>query len=782
MVGTAPTSTDCVAYWKMESTGNVTDATGNGWTLTNDGATGGSTGKVDNCYHFDGSNDFLNAGTSCASSIAAISVSFWIYPTSSLSDSDRFVSRWGGGEQFLIRYDSSTQKVECYVVGTSGTVGPLYSTSTIGLNAWYHVVMTYDSTSGLKVYVNNDSPTNTAAKGTLTTSVTNSLGVGKYINANTNFFDGLMDEIAIFSVALTADNVTYLYNSGSPGTAQQYPFSSGPIEKTLTSNSSIKVLGTKVTLDSGMFIGYFQSETIASDSTILDTQSKTLLSDSFILKLGTEGSLYSDSVITYITVDETLNSDIFIKKSEIENTLTSISSIKILGTEETLLSDSNIMHTLEETITSDGHILKSGIEENLNSNSFVKKLNTEQTISSDSVILTASTKEETILLDSYILKLGISETLNSESYILKSGTEGSLYSDMLIISGAQVNISSDTYILKSGTEEILYSDSYVKIVDIENSISSDSWISLIVTEILNSDSYVLKETTAPIISSTAFLIETAEHINSDFYVKKLAVEEIITSDIVITYTTYDNTLDSDTFIKKIEEETITSDSEIHVAGLLELTSNSFIKKLANAETITSNSNVFLLSEETITSDAYISLYLRTKFLTSNAVISYEDLSEVMEEGWDELIELPEFEKVVGYKKYNEDTDNITGDRDKSSYNEYSINAEIQPLEITDREVKSGQLQVGDAIGFMPAKIDRTTDDTSVNIRPKINDEITWKGIRYIIRKIIFERIGRIEIFAECELKRIGNENPTTIWNDNYERKYTSPTRPGKGWE
>jgi len=56
MVGTAPNTSDCVAYWKLEDT---SDSTGNGNTLTIGGATS-TTGIISNGYTLDGSNDYID--------------------------------------------------------------------------------------------------------------------------------------------------------------------------------------------------------------------------------------------------------------------------------------------------------------------------------------------------------------------------------------------------------------------------------------------------------------------------------------------------------------------------------------------------------------------------------------------------------------------------------------------------------------------------------------------------------------------------------------------------
>src|SRR6056297_443514 len=51
---------DVQAYYKLDETsGDVVDATGNGNDGTNDGATRGVTGKINNAFDFDGSNDYV---------------------------------------------------------------------------------------------------------------------------------------------------------------------------------------------------------------------------------------------------------------------------------------------------------------------------------------------------------------------------------------------------------------------------------------------------------------------------------------------------------------------------------------------------------------------------------------------------------------------------------------------------------------------------------------------------------------------------------------------------
>jgi len=226
-VGTAPSSSDTVAYWAME---DLTDETGTYSLNEHIGKepTLVTTGILDDCYDYSGSDEYLNFSRAVTDS-DAISISFW-FNADSISASDQLLGIWHQAEQqYLIRLDDSLDHVEAYVIGTGGTVGPEVTTTTVSTGTWYHYVLTYDSTNGLNVYLNDGTVSNAAADGTLSRTITRTDSfIGVYYAApDKNFFDGRIDELTVFDVALTADNVEYLYNGGTPTSAQQYPFTSG---------------------------------------------------------------------------------------------------------------------------------------------------------------------------------------------------------------------------------------------------------------------------------------------------------------------------------------------------------------------------------------------------------------------------------------------------------------------------------------------------------------------------------------------------------------------------
>ena len=93
-------------------------------------------------------------------------------------------------------------------------------------NAWHHVAGTFLKNGNVKCYVDGSLVGTTATGADLELQYTDSntdnsgtvesgIDIGRQSN-NSNFFNGLIDEVAIWDVELDADAVTAIYNSGVP--------------------------------------------------------------------------------------------------------------------------------------------------------------------------------------------------------------------------------------------------------------------------------------------------------------------------------------------------------------------------------------------------------------------------------------------------------------------------------------------------------------------------------------------------------------------------------------
>lgn len=204
-----------IAFWHLEeSSGNRVDATNHGWTLV-EGASSVSntTGKVGNAASFDGtSSKFLkNSSISVGSTF---SISCWVKLNSYNPNDARAI--WGIGAP-----NSTTDPITLFVdtsshfFGIYNSQGGYITTNTVAnLDTWYHVVSVF-TPNDMKLYIN----------GTLAGSETY---VGAVDNSWTyfslsNYYDGgatpaypidaIIDEVGIWDLALTSDQILTLYNN-----------------------------------------------------------------------------------------------------------------------------------------------------------------------------------------------------------------------------------------------------------------------------------------------------------------------------------------------------------------------------------------------------------------------------------------------------------------------------------------------------------------------------------------------------------------------------------------
>ena len=85
----------------------------------------------------------------------------------------------------------------------------LESTVRLPQDAWHHVVATYDNTN-MRLYINGveDESSPVAATGKI--NGTQNINIGRDVNTEASYFAGVIDEVAVFNVALTQEDVRRL--------------------------------------------------------------------------------------------------------------------------------------------------------------------------------------------------------------------------------------------------------------------------------------------------------------------------------------------------------------------------------------------------------------------------------------------------------------------------------------------------------------------------------------------------------------------------------------------
>ena len=185
--------------------------------------TTGSTPEQMYSLALDGTGDLLNIGNVDLIGAGDFSISIWVKTTDTDIDSNYWVSkhqdddnRWkflASGQdpptmQFLGRKGGTTQISE---VGSTNLDGAQYTEG-----PWNHYVVSADRDGNMVYYINGVADSTHAISDTTDLDNTGKLIFGSRIASGSGTWAGFMNDVAIFNVALDANAVAAIYNSGKP--------------------------------------------------------------------------------------------------------------------------------------------------------------------------------------------------------------------------------------------------------------------------------------------------------------------------------------------------------------------------------------------------------------------------------------------------------------------------------------------------------------------------------------------------------------------------------------
>ena len=192
-----------VAYYPFN--GNANDAVGiNNGIVTNATLTADRFGNTNSAYNFDGLDDRINAPLS-TTVVDNFSIEGWAKISTLTSDNqiifhngNSFLNGWG----LLI---SSTGSLVILYGAVSYTTVPFQCS----LNQWYHFALV--RTNGItKAYANGTEVFNSNIASPV--APTDNFCIGN-MSTGTNFFNGVVDNVKVYNTALTAQEVSDLYNN-----------------------------------------------------------------------------------------------------------------------------------------------------------------------------------------------------------------------------------------------------------------------------------------------------------------------------------------------------------------------------------------------------------------------------------------------------------------------------------------------------------------------------------------------------------------------------------------
>jgi hypothetical protein len=233
-----------ISYWRLDESSGTSAVD---WEHANNGSYVGSptlglpgalAGDADSAVSFNGTTQYVTVPYSAALNPATFSVEAWVKPTGGVGTyrgvmaSRSFPNGW-------VLYAGSNNLWQFWVNNGTGMLS--VSGGAVALNAWTHLVGTVSGTA-VRLYVNGI----LVGSGTVTSyqpQTTRPLTIGQGEPGSGFFFQGLIDEPAVYGNALTTTQVQNDYLLGSQGTSAT-PTPTASLTSTSTATATVTVTRT----------------------------------------------------------------------------------------------------------------------------------------------------------------------------------------------------------------------------------------------------------------------------------------------------------------------------------------------------------------------------------------------------------------------------------------------------------------------------------------------------------------------------------------------------------
>lgn len=215
-----------VVYYPFN--GNANDASGNGKNGTVKGATLAADrfGNANSAYSFDGTSSYIYAGNISSltgTSTSSTTVSLWINSNSSSdANSDIFDLRSTNNSQMSMTVNYPTSgKIKGSYYDPNASIGlSAENANPLQINQWYHVVYVLNNSTGKLILYINGIEIGTAI-GAVKLLNNPKLNIGSRFdtyNSRCCYFKGAIDDVYFWNRALTANEITALYQGCSKPT------------------------------------------------------------------------------------------------------------------------------------------------------------------------------------------------------------------------------------------------------------------------------------------------------------------------------------------------------------------------------------------------------------------------------------------------------------------------------------------------------------------------------------------------------------------------------------
>jgi len=209
-----------LAYWTFDDTdtsGSTTADVWNGNDATINGATTSVSGANDQyttneAFDFDGSNDDVVSPSLNLSGVTAMTFACWAnLDNTSQKGILMHISNQNDG--LVLSYDFALDGFNAFEkinndFDNGGT------TQSVSAGVWHHVVGTYDQSGPMEIYLDGNFEDSGTMDNDISQMDETTVSIGSR-DSDKEFFDGQIDDVRVYSKALSASEVSDLYSTGS---------------------------------------------------------------------------------------------------------------------------------------------------------------------------------------------------------------------------------------------------------------------------------------------------------------------------------------------------------------------------------------------------------------------------------------------------------------------------------------------------------------------------------------------------------------------------------------
>jgi len=218
--GTGVTS-GMIGYWKLDLSSGVVLDSFDGNDGTNNGATRGITGQINNAFSFDGSSDYVGLGDPANGSLDVGSGNFTVEAWVNTTDTNAMLISKGTTADFS--YDlfiiGDSLRITFYQSDGSNHCEASQSSTTANDGDWHHVAGVWDEGTDCRLYLDGSLvATDNTLSGTFNDDTAAELQFARRADGAL-LLDGNLDEIAIYDKALSSSDIMAHFTSGDSGNA-----------------------------------------------------------------------------------------------------------------------------------------------------------------------------------------------------------------------------------------------------------------------------------------------------------------------------------------------------------------------------------------------------------------------------------------------------------------------------------------------------------------------------------------------------------------------------------